>query len=102
MIVTSTPNPFKNPPHYKDIYEAPTQRVLPGLLGSQKISSESIACSFPGIPGSEGLPPVARRIYLAVTVYFYPLTSSNYMLLDVRSEAFLLKYFIFSSFSFFL
>ena len=77
MIVTSIPKPLKNPPHSKEIYEAPTHRVRPGGFSVQKISSESIACYFPGIPGSLGLPPVASKIYLAVTVYFYPFTSSN-------------------------
>jgi len=45
-------------------------KVLPGFFESQKISSDEIECSLPGIFGSDGLPPVAIKIYLAVTVYF--------------------------------
>jgi hypothetical protein len=48
------------------MYEAPTTKVFPGFSFIQKISSELMACSLPGIPGSEGLPPVAIKIYLAV------------------------------------
>jgi len=36
------------------------------------MSSEEIACSFPGISGSEGLPPVAIKIYLALIISVIP------------------------------
>lgn len=67
MIVVSTPKLCRKPPHYKAIYEAPTIKVFPGFFYIQKISSELIACYLPGIPGSDGRPPVAMRIYLALT-----------------------------------
>ena len=59
------------------MYEAPTIKVLPGAFFSQKISSEDMACSFPGIYGSEGLPPVAIKMYLAVTVSTVPSVPFN-------------------------
>jgi hypothetical protein len=68
-MVTYEPRAFRNPPHYKAIYDAPTTRVLPGLVVIQKISSELIECSLPpGMPGSVGRPPVAIRIYLALMI----------------------------------
>ena len=68
IIVTSVPKACKNPPHSRAIYDAPTTKVFPGFFLSQKISSDEIECSFPpGMPGSAGLPPVAIRIYLALT-----------------------------------
>jgi len=48
-MVTLVPNACKKPPHSKAIYEAPTINVFPGGLLIQKISSEEIACSRPGI-----------------------------------------------------
>jgi len=51
------------------MYDAPTTKVFPGFFLSQKISSEEIECYFPpGIPGSAGRPPVAMRMYLALTI----------------------------------
>ena len=77
MIVTLFPNACKNPPHSKAIYEAPTINIFPGGFFNQKTSSEDIACYFPGIYGSEGLPPVAINIYLAVTISTTPSVPFN-------------------------
>ncbi len=38
-----------------------------GSAGSSKASFEVIACSMPGIEGFEGPPPVATRMFCAVT-----------------------------------
>jgi hypothetical protein len=66
MILTSTPKPCMNPPHSRAMYDAPTTNVLPGCSFFQKISSETMQSSFPDIPGSAGLPPVAISILSAV------------------------------------
>lgn len=102
ITVTSIPKAFKNPAHSKAIYEAPTHKVRPGLFFSQKISSELMECYFPGMLASDGLPPVAIRIYLAVTFSLFPSLSVSSIVWASRSLAFLLKYAIFYWFIFFL
>jgi len=59
------------------------------------MSSEVIACSFPGIPGSDGLPPVAISIYLAVTTSGIPSLPVSSTSWGESSLACLLKYLIF-------
>lgn len=54
-------------------------KVLPGAFFNQKISSDDIACYLPGIYGSDGLPPVAINMYLAVTISGIPSAPFNYI-----------------------
>lgn len=74
MTVVSNPNAVRNPAHSRATYEAPTTKVFPGFFFREKMSSLVIPNSLsPGMPGYEGLPPVAITIFSAVTVSLYPL-----------------------------
>jgi hypothetical protein len=78
MTVVSYPNALKKPEHSRAMYEAPTTSVFPGAFLREKISSEVIPNSLsPGIPGYDGLPPVAITILSAVTCETLPFPSSR-------------------------
>ena len=59
MTVVSNPSPAKKPAHSSATYEAPTTSVFPGGFSSEKISSEVMTSSPPGIERGVGLPPTA-------------------------------------------
>ena len=62
---------------YLIIFTHPTSRVLPGLLGRLKISSDVIPNSLaPGMSGYLGLPPVAMIKFLAEIFFSLPFLST--------------------------
>mmetsp|Transcript_29076 Transcript_29076/g.86060 ORF Transcript_29076/g.86060 Transcript_29076/m.86060 type:complete len:207 (-) Transcript_29076:523-1143(-) len=89
--------PARNPAHSSEMYDAPTQRVFPGLFSRANTSSEEMANSPPSQFRPVGRPPTATMKRLAVISLVRPflsVTSSVWASLNLPS---LFKYLTFFS-----